>query len=141
MDALDGLARSTKAFEAEQYQGLLSAGYRLIKESKFDEARSAFDQAFTLQPDSVQVAQAFEELGLQERMAKIKALKYEALSAEVNERWASAQDLYEGILELDPNISEIQENLIRVNQRITLENNLIYFSNITDKLNLSLIHI
>ena len=83
----------------------------------------------------MQVAQAFEELGLQERMAKIKALKYEALSAEVNERWASAQDLYEGILELDPNISEIQENLIRVNQRITLENNLIYFSNITDKLN------
>ena len=135
VDALDGLARSTEAFEAEQYKGLLSAGYQLIKESKFDEARSAFEQASTLQPDSVQVAQAFEELGLQERMAKIKALKYEALSAEVNERWASAQDLYESILELDPNISEIQENLIRVNQRITLENNLIYFSNITDKLN------
>jgi len=135
MGAVDGLARSTEAFEAEQYQGFLSSGYQLIKESKFVEARSAFEQASALQPDSVQVAQAFEELGLQERMAKIKALKYEALSAEVNERWTSAQELYESILELDPNISEIQENLIRVNQRITLENNLIYFSNITDKLN------
>ena len=134
-DALNGLARSTKAFEAEQYQGLLSSGYQLIKEAQFVEARSAFEQASALQPDSMQVAQAFEELGLQERMAKIKALKYEALSAEVNERWTSAQELYESILELDPNISEIQENLIRVNQRIELENNLIYFTNITDKLN------
>ena len=134
-DALDGLARSKKAFEAEQYQGLLSSGYQLIKESNFDKARNAFEQASVLQPNSVQVAQAFEELGLQERIVKIKALKYEALSAEVNERWASAQELYESILKLDPNISEIQENLIRVNQRIELENNLIYFTNITDKLN------
>ena len=134
-DALDGLARSKKAFEAEQYQGLLSSGYHLIKESKFDESRSAFEQASALQPDSVQVAQALEELGLRERMAKIKALKYKALSAEVNERWASAQELYANILELDPNISEIQENLIRVDQRIKLESNLIYFTNITDKLN------
>jgi len=135
MAAIDGLARSTEAFNTEQYQGFLSSGYQLINESKFDEARSAFEQAIALQPDSAQVAQAFEELGFQERMAKIKALKYEALSAEVNERWASAQELYENILELDPNISEIQESLIRVNQRISLENNLIYYSNITDKLN------
>ena len=135
MNAEDGLARSTEAFEAERYQELLSLGYRLIKESKFVEALSAFEQAAELQPDSLQVAQALEELGIQERMAKIKALKYEALSSEVNERWASAKELYENILELDPNISEIQDNLIRVNQRIKLENNLVYYSSITDKLN------
>ena len=135
MNAEDGLARSTEAFKAERYQELLSLGYRLIKESKFVEALSAFEQAAALQPDSLQVAQALEELGIQERMAKIKALKYEALISEVNERWTSAKELYENILELDPNISEIQDNLIRVNQRIKLENNLVYYSSITDKLN------
>ncbi len=135
LEALSGLVRSTKAFDAEQYQGLLSSGYQLIKKGKFDEARTAFEQASAIQPGSEQVAQAIEELGLRESMAKIKTLKYKALSAEVNERWASAQELYASILKLDPNISEIQENLIRVNQRIELENNLIYFTNVADKLN------
>lgn len=135
LEALSGLARSTKAFDAEQYQGFLSSGYQLIKEGKFNEARTAFEQASAIQPGSEQVAQAIEELGLQERMAKIKTLKYKALSAEVNERWTSAQELYTSILKLDPNISAIQENLIRVNQRVELENNLIYFTNVADKLN------
>ena len=133
--AQSGFDRSKEQFGTEEFQRLLSSGYRAIRESLFESARSFINQAADIQRESLEVQQAFEELDTQERIFNIKSMKYKALTAEVNEQWENARTLYKSILNLDPNIGEIKESLTRVNQRIELSNNLTYFISSKDKLN------
>ena len=133
--AQSGFDRSKEQFETEEFQRLLSSGYQAIRESRFELARSFFNQAADIKRESPEVQQAFEELDTQERIFNIKSMKYKALTAEVNEQWENARTLYKSILNLDPNIGEIKESLARVNQRIELSNNLTYFISNKDKLN------
>jgi hypothetical protein len=132
--AQSGFDRSKEQFETEEFQRLLSSGYQAIRESRFESARSFFNQAADIKRESPEVQQAFEELDTQERIFNIKSMKYKALTAEVNEQWENARTLYKSILNLDPNIGEIKESLARVNQRIELSNNLTYFISNKDKL-------
>jgi len=133
--AQQGLSKAIIENDKEQFQASLSKGYALMKEEEFDEAEAAFQKSLEIDPQSKAGQQAIEELEIQRRISLTKSLKYKGLIAEVNEEWGDAKSYYETILNFDPNISEVKDSLLRVNNRIRLINQMISFIAQTDNLN------
>ena len=133
--AQQGLSKAILENDKEQFQNSLSKGYALMKEEKFDEAEAAFQKSLEIDPESKAGQQAIEELEIQRRTSLTKSLKYKGLIAEVNEEWNDAKSYYETILNFDPNISEVKDSLLRVNNRIRLINQMISFIAQAENLN------
>lgn len=106
-----------KAIVAEaKFQSTLSKGFTALQAGRFQEALAAFRAAEVFKPNSPEIgdgmAQATEGL----RLAKIEALRQQAVSMEQQERWADALAAYQAALAIDDTLAFAQQGSTRSRQ-------------------------
>ena len=102
--AQTALRRVKNLIAAEQFQQLMSAGFKALNEKDYTRARSSFLKARSFQPDSHEVKDALVQVDTAIRLARIEALREKALAAESSEKWHEALASYQEVLTIDSSI-------------------------------------
>jgi tetratricopeptide (TPR) repeat protein len=99
------LAEVEAALTERRFTETMSAGYRALREQRFDAAREQFRAAGELGPDATGVETALELVESEARDHRIEQLRSEAARLEESEQWARAADVHAEALELDPTLA------------------------------------
>jgi tetratricopeptide (TPR) repeat protein len=102
--AQTALSRVKNLIAAEQFQQLMSSGFKALNEKDYNRARSSFLKARSFQPDSHEVKDALLQVDTAIRLARIEALRKMALAAESSEKWHEALPSYQEVLTIDNSI-------------------------------------
>lgn len=119
-----GLARVNARIAADAFASTMAKGFDSLTQAKYTEARSAFEAAGRMRPNSPEVAQALKQVEQDERTRIIAAKLREAGEFERNERWADAQQIYKSVLQLDSTVASANEGVTRVTPRAELNKQL-----------------
>lgn len=122
--AAEGLARVNARLSGDAFAGAMARGFAALSHSKYAEARSAFDAANRLRPNSPEVTQALKQIEQEERTRTIAAKLDAARDLESSERWADALKEYRAVLQLDSTVAFANEGVARTAPRAELNEQL-----------------
>ncbi len=122
--ATEGLARVNARLSGDAFASAMARGFAALSQSKYSEARSAFDAANRVRPNSPEVAQALKQIEQEERTRTIAAKLDSAHDLESKERWADALQEYRAVLQLDSTVAFANEGVARVAPRAELNQQL-----------------
>lgn len=114
-----------KAILERDFQQQMSLGYQALSDARYNEAETAFRAAGDLKPQSSAVSEALDQVAANRESSRSAILLQEARSAENSEQWDIAQSRYQQLLEEDPNRVEARIALIKVDARLTLEQDIL----------------
>ena len=102
----------------------MARGYASLKAGQYPEARTAFEEARSLQPEDSGVAQALAELTSRESNQQIvEAMKAGSAFLSAG-KWSLAAPQFQRALELDGSLTAARTGLAQANERIDLDNRL-----------------
>lgn len=119
----------------QKFKQFIASAYRALKAKQYEDARSSFQQAQTLLPNSDEPKQGLSKIAQAIQQEKLTALRAEALHFEDNEEWNYAAESYQQILTLAPNSSFAKNGMQNAQQHFALLNKLDAYIN--DELRLS----
>lgn len=112
------------ALTERRFTATMSAGYRALREQRFDAARAQFRAAGELDPDAEAVETALELVESEARDHRIGQLRREAARLEEDEQWARAAEVHAEALELDPTLAFARRGVERARSRSELDRRL-----------------
>jgi hypothetical protein len=98
------LTRVKNRIADEQFQQLMSSGFKALDENNYNRARTRFLKAQSFKPDSRQVNDALLQVDTAIRLSRIEELRKQATEAERSEDWGQALSSYQAVLALDESI-------------------------------------
>jgi tetratricopeptide (TPR) repeat protein len=122
--AADGLARVNARISGDVFASDMARGFSALSQSRYSEARSAFEAASRVRPNSSEVAQALKQVEQEERTRTIAARLETARELESNERWSDALKEYRAVAQLDSTVTPANEGVARVQPRADLNEQL-----------------
>lgn len=122
--AADGLARVGARVAGDAFASAMARGFSALSQSRYPEARSAFEAAGRVRPNSPDVAQALKQIEQEERTRTIAAKLATARELESRERWSDALKEYRAVLQLDSTVAFANEGAARVQPRADLNEQL-----------------
>jgi hypothetical protein len=126
-EAQVALTRVKNRIAEEQFQQLMSSGFKALDNNNFDRARTLFLKAKSFKPDSRQVNDALLQVDTAIRLARIEELRKKALEAERSEDWGKALASYQVVLSLDKSIRFALQGKERALKRKQLEERINYY--------------
>ncbi len=111
--AREALERIETAQADYDYESNLSLALVSLANSHLGTARTHFERARALRPNSPDVVDGLRQLQQIESSRAITSLRKQAESAEASEKWSEAASLYQTILETQDNLSFAKEGLQR----------------------------
>ena len=121
------LTRVKNRIADEQFQQLMSSGFKALDENNFNRARTLFLKAQSFKPDSRQVNDALLQVDTAIRLSRIEKLRQKALEAERSEDWGQALASYQSVLSLDESIRFALKGKERTLNRKQLEERMNYY--------------
>ncbi|MDX1777620.1 MAG: hypothetical protein R3339_01960 [Thermodesulfobacteriota bacterium] len=121
------LTRVKNRIADEQFQQLMSSGFKALDENNFNRARTFFLKAQSFKPDSRQVNDALLQVDTAIRLSRIEELRKKALEAERSEDWGQALASYQAVLALDESIRFALKGKERTLNRKQLEERMNYY--------------
>ncbi|MCC5604806.1 serine/threonine protein kinase [Nostoc favosum] len=118
--ATAGLARIASQNRSNAFATAMAQGQKALAAGNRTAARAAFERARALDPGAAEVSDAFAQLDVGDRTAKLAQLRADAEAAERAERWADAVKSYDAALALDPTVLYAQEGRARAVPRAQL---------------------
>lgn len=122
--AADGLARVDARVAGDAFASAMARGFSALSQSRYPEARSAFEAAGRVRPNSPEVAQALKQVEQEERTRTIAAKLAAARDLESKERWSDALKEYRAVGQLDATVAFANEGVGRVQPRADLNEQL-----------------
>lgn len=122
--AQEALAEVETALTERRFTETMSAGYRALREQRFDDAREQFRAAGELDTDTTGVESALDLVESEAQRHRIEQLRSEAARLEEAERWERAAELHAEALELDPALAFARRGLERARDRSELDRRL-----------------
>lgn len=122
--AAEGLARVNARLSGDAFASAMARGFAALSQSRYSEARSAFDAANRVRPNSPEVAQALKQIEQEERTRAIAAKLDAARALESKEHWAEALKGYRAVLQLDSTVTFANEGVARTAPRAELNEQL-----------------
>ncbi len=124
LPAAEGLERVRATRTKIRFDSRMSEGLEALAAGDYLSARAAFRMAQQLIPGSPEPKDGLMQVDQGLRLSNIATLEQEALSLESSEHWDAAATTYEGILEVDANLSFAIEGLARSRQMSALHKRL-----------------
>lgn len=118
--ATESLQRVQAKLAGQQFQQLMSRGFRDLDNGNMEAARSAFQQAAKLRPNAAGPRDALAQVAMQLRDSDIATRRAVAETAERNENWQAAADAYRSIVQTDNTLVFARDGLRRAEQRAQL---------------------
>ncbi len=134
LPAAEGLERVRATRTKIRFDSRMSEGLEALAAGDYLSARAAFRMAQQLIPGSPEPADGLLQVDQGLRLSNIATLEQEALSLEESEHWDAAATTYEGILEVDGNLSFAIDGLSRARQMSALHKRLDDYINEPDRL-------
>lgn len=122
--ASEGLARVGARISADAFASTMAKGFSALSQSRYPDARTAFEAAGRMRPKAPEVAQALKQVEQEERTRVIAAKQIEARDLESRERWAEALQIYRAVLQLDSTVAFASEGVARTAARADLNQQL-----------------
>ena len=123
------LTRVKNRIADEQFQQLMSSGFKAFDENNFNRARTLFLKAQSFKPDSRQANDALLQVDTAIRLSRIEELRKKAVEAERSEDWGQALSSYQAVLALDKSIRFALKGKGRSLNRKQLEERINYYVN------------
>ena len=136
LPAAEGLERVRATRTKILFDSRMSEGLEALAAGDYLSARAAFRMAQQLIPSSREPADGLMQVDQGLRLSNIATLEQEALSLEGSEHWDAAAKTYEGILEIDANLSFAIDGLARAKQMSALHKRLDDYINDPDRLSI-----
>jgi len=136
LPAAEGLERVRATRTKILFDSRMSEGLEALAAGEYLSARAAFRIAQQLIPGSPEPADGLMQVDQELRLSDITTLEQEALSLENSEHWDAAAKTYEGILEVDANLSFAIDGLSRARQMSALHKRLDDYINEPDRLSI-----
>ncbi|MDJ0792604.1 MAG: protein kinase [Woeseiaceae bacterium] len=136
LPAAEGLERVRETRTKIRFDSRMSEGLEALADGDYLSARAAFRMAQQLIPGSPEPADGLMQVDQGLRLSSIATLEQEALSLEKSEHWDAAATTYEGILEVDANLSFAIDGLTRARQMSALHKRLDDYIDDPDRLSI-----
>ncbi len=107
-----------------EFERAMSDGLAALDRGDYDAAQEDFSRAGGLRPGSPQSADGLARAERGTRLAKVRALRQQALDFERREDWHAAAKSYSAVLELDPAVQFAQDGHGRSQRRAELADRL-----------------
>ncbi len=134
LPATEGLERVRATRTQLQFDSRMTEGFEALAAGDYLSARAAFRMAEQLMPGSPEPADGLMQVDQGLRLSNIATLEQEAISLEQSEHWDAAATTYEGILEVDANLSFAIDGLARSQRMSALHQRLDDFIKDPDRL-------
>ena len=118
--ARDGLERVLGTIKQMEFDKRMTEGLTSLAERDYRGARAAFRMAQQLKPESREPADGLLQVDQGLRLDQIGALERQARNQQRDEKWETAVETYESILEIDNTLQFAQEGLARARQMSAL---------------------
>lgn len=119
--AASELQRVAAAYLDQRFNDAMSDGYSALDEQRFDQARTHFREAASLQSGSAEAASALQEVATAQQASRLTQLKNTGRKQQQAEQWQQAVDAYEQALAIDSNVLFAAEGLERSRARARLD--------------------
>ncbi len=136
LPAAQGLERVRVTRTKIRFDSRMSEGLEALAAGDYLSARAAFRMAQQLIPGSPEPADGLLQVDQGLRLSNIATLEQEAMSLENSEHWDAAATTYEGILEVDANLSFAMDGLSRSRQMSSLHKRLDDYISEPDRLSI-----
>lgn len=104
----------------------MSRGLDAVEEGRWSVAREAFETASNLRPGAPEVADGLARVAAAERRSQVEGGTLEGLRFEESEAWKKAEQVYDQVLEIDPEAAGAVAGRERAARRATLDDMLEY---------------
>lgn len=98
------VGRVKRKITERNFNEAMSSGFASLSGGDFDAAKTAFNQAQEMLPDSGEPADGLHQVDLAIRTRAIAEHKNRASEFESNELWSEATDEYQAVIDLDPSL-------------------------------------
>ena len=122
--AAAGLARVNARMSSDAFASAMARGFDALSNTRYTDARSAFEAAARVRPGSPEVAQALKQIEQEERTKRIEAKLAQGQAFEDEEHWAEALQEYRAVLALDSTVAFANEGVARTAPRADLDKEL-----------------
>lgn len=103
--AKNKLAENNRRINDIQFKRYMSNGFKALEKNNFQTAKTEFNNALKLKPNSSEAASAIQQTNVQSTNKNINIALTNAADAEAKEDWRTAIDYYQSALKIDPNLS------------------------------------
>ncbi|HBX36538.1 MAG TPA: hypothetical protein DEG76_04255 [Pseudohongiella sp.] len=118
----DGLLADNQQRQTDaRFTAIMSEGFAHLENDEADAAIAAFERALQVRPGSEQAAEAIRQTREELTLDSIAQLRSQAETAEANEQWQQAIDLYTQALALDANLVFATEGKDYSERRLQLD--------------------
>lgn len=132
--AITALTRVDEKLKNEQYDQIIAVAYQALQNQQYVDAKSAFNDAKTLRPNSNEADIGLSKVDAAIRDAKISNLLIEAKHFIQQQQWAQASVSYEEILKISKHHAAAVKGLQDSNARAQVLNDLKSALNLSDQL-------
>lgn len=122
--AREALDRVAARIATRRFNDAMSKGMTALADARFDAARSAFEEAQTILPDSPEPADGLEQVKIAVRRQRIDEHREAAQQYARQEEWSKVIEEYEAILDLDETLVFASNGLNRARSRLALDRRL-----------------
>ncbi len=119
--AASGGAPAPASPAAARFGATMARGYAALTAGKFTDARAAFEEARSLQPEEGGVTVALAELTTRESTEQIAEAMKQATAFLAARQWSLAAPQFERALALDGSLTAARTGLAQANERIDLD--------------------
>lgn len=119
--AAQALERIDRARADKDFARAMSAGYQALEAQRFDAAKTNFEQASKLRPQSTEAANALSQTALRASSARIEQAMKAAANHERAERWNEAAGHYRAALAIDRSLDAANSGLSRASARAAID--------------------
>ena len=124
-DSVDSqISRLDAAIKQRNFRLAMSDALAALNAGDLEQARSAFKRAQNIQPAASGPREGLQEVSRQERDLAVLHQREQALAQEQSENWQVALNLYQSLLQQDPNLKFAQDSLVRARDRVNLDSEL-----------------
>lgn len=127
--SLESLALIESSILRRDFQQLMSRGYQQLASGNYEAAQAAFRSADELDPGNTAVSEALDQVAATRESDRSAELLQQARLSEQTEQWSTAQANYQQLLEEDPNRVEARIELVKVEARLNLEQQILQHIN------------
>lgn len=117
--AQNGVSRVRRKIENRDFNKYLAIARNAEKAFRFDEAIENFQLALTVFPDRKEIADAISKARADKHQSDITSLITQAYALETEDRdWSGARAIYAQLNEMEPNLQEAKDGLLRTGKVI-----------------------
>ena len=98
------IAAVNEQVRLDQVQKLLTSGFKFLESESFEPARQAFQKVLALDSSNPTARSGLEQIGVNKDLFTIKGKSKAGETSLNNGQWENARQVYEEILQIDPNI-------------------------------------